>query len=98
MSSLHRISESEFERIVRGIVEDRETIIKHNPLGTREEILLWMLLACLASYLSLTDLESPCFTGKPDAATYREAILFVLRERKDGDFNAEWAFARLKQA
>lgn len=98
MSSLHRISESEFERIVRGIVEDRETIIKHNPIGTREEILLWMLLACLASYLSLTDLESPCFTGKPDAATYRQAILFVLRERKDGDFNAEWAFARLKQA
>lgn len=98
MSNLHRISESEFARIVRGIVEDRETIIKHNPIGTREEILLWMLLACLASYLSLTDLESPCFTGKPDAATYRQAILFVLRERKDGDFNAEWAFARLKQA
>lgn len=98
MSNLHRISESEFARIVRGIVEDRETIIKHNPIGTREEILLWMLLSCLASYLSLTDLESPCFTGKPDAATYRQAILFVLRERKDGDFNAEWAFARLKQA
>lgn len=98
MSSLHRISESEFERIVRGIVEDRETIIKHNPLGTREEILLWMLLACLASYLSLSEVETPCFSGSVNADTYREAILFVLCERKDGDFNAEWAFARLKQA
>lgn len=95
MSSLHRISESEFERIVRGIVEDRETIIKHNPIGTREEILLWMLLSCLASYLSLTDLESPCFTGKPDAATYRQAILFVLTDRKEDDFDAESILDRI---
>lgn len=95
MSSLHRISEIEFERIVRGIVEDRETIIKHNPIGTREEILLWMLLSCLASYLSLTDLESPCFTGKPDAATYRQAILFVLTDRKEDDFDAESILDRI---
>ena len=95
MSNLHRISESEFARIVRGIVEDRETIIKHNPIGTREEILLWMLLSCLASYLSLTDLESPCFTGKPDAATYRQAILFVLTDRKEDDFDAESILDRI---
>lgn len=95
MSNLHRISESEFAKIVCGIVEDRETIIKHNPIGTREEILLWMLLSCLASYLSLTDLESPCFTGKPDAATYRQAILFVLTDRKKDDFDAESILDRI---
>lgn len=82
------ITEAEFARIVNGIVEDRESIIKHNPLGTDKEILLWMLLACLTSYLNLDDKEAPCFTGLPDENTYRDAILFVLRGRKEADFDA----------
>lgn len=86
---MNRISEQEFARICRGIFEDRETIIKHNPIGTREEILLWMLLSILISYLSLSEIETPCFTGMPTAETYRQAILFVLRERKIDDFDAE---------
>lgn len=83
-----KISEQEFARICRGIKEDRETIWKHNPIGTREEILLWMLLSCLVSFLSLTEIETPCFNGKPDAATYRNAILFVLEDRKTESFDA----------
>jgi len=86
---MNKISEHEFSRICRGIFEDRETIIKHNPLGTREEILLWMLLSILISYLSLSEIETPCFTGMPTAETYRQAILFVLKERKTDDFDAE---------
>lgn len=83
-----RITEAEFKRICDGIYEDRESIITHNPLGTRREILLWMLMSCLVSYLSLTDIETPCFTGKPDAETYRKAILFILSDRKTGEFDA----------
>ena len=77
-----KITEAEFGRLIAGIVEDRETIIKHNPLGTEEEILLWMLLSVLNSYLNLTEIETPCFTGTPNAETYREAIKFVLTDRK----------------
>ena len=84
-----KISEAEFARIWNGIIDDRESIIKHNPLGTHEEILLWMLLSCLISYLNLTDIETPCFTGKPDATTYRDAILFVLSERRLEDFSVD---------
>ncbi len=84
-----KISEAEFARICEGIIEDRESIIKHNPIGTREEILLWMLLSCLISYLNLTELETPCFTGKPDAKTYRDAVIFVLRERRSDDFDVD---------
>ena len=69
--------------------EDRETIIKHNPIGTREEILLWMLLSILISYLSLSEIETPCFTGMPTTATYRQAILFILKDRKTEEFDAE---------
>ena len=84
-----KISEAEFARIVDGIREDRESIIKHNPIGPPGEILLWMLLNSLVIYLNLTELETPCFNGKPDEKTYRDAILFVLKDRKDNEFEAE---------
>jgi hypothetical protein len=83
------ISEAEFERIVLGLHDDRGTIIKHNPIGTPDETMLWMLVSCLVSYLSLSDLETPCFTGRPDAETYREAIRFILRNHATADFDAE---------
>ncbi len=86
---MNRISEQEFARICEGIYEDRETICKHNPIGTREETLLWMLLSCLISYLSLSEIETPCFTGMPTAKTYRDAVLFVLNNRKKEDFKVE---------
>ena len=86
---MNEISEKEFARICDGIYEDRESIYKYNPIGTREETLLWMLLSCLLSYLSISEIETPCFTGTPDAKTYRNAILFVLKGRKTEDFDAE---------
>lgn len=86
---MNRISETEFARICREIYEDREIICRHNPIGSREETLLWMLLSVLISYLSLTDTETPCFNGRPTADTYRQAVLFVLKERKTEDFDIE---------
>ncbi len=83
------ISEREFARICIGIYKDREIIRQHNPVGTPEEILLWMLLSCLISYLSLTEIETPCFNGVPDAETYRNAILFILQNKAAENFNAE---------
>ena len=94
---MHRISKAEFSRIVDGIVEDREVIVKHNPIGTRSETLLWMLMSCLVSYLSLDDAETPCFTGRPDAETYREAVRFIMRRRAAGDFDAEPYLAKLSE-
>lgn len=83
-----KISEAEFARICDGIYQERDSIIKYNPLGPPEEILLWMLLGCLISYLNLSDNETPCFNGKPDAKTYLDAITFVLRERRTEEFEA----------
>ena len=83
-----KITEVEFARIVSGILEDREIIVKHNPIGPDGEVLLWMLMSCLISYLNLTEVETPCFPGKPDAGTYREAVNFILQGRRDGDFDA----------
>ena len=94
---MDRISEAEFSRIVDGIREDREVIVKHNPIGTASETLLWMLMSCLVSYLSLDDSETPCFTGRPDAETYREAIRFIVRRRATGGFDPEPYLAKLSE-
>jgi hypothetical protein len=83
------ITEKEFERICRQISSDKDVIIRNNPVGSDEEILLWMLLGTLLSYLSLAEIETPCFNGKADSGTYLEAIRFVLRERKNPDFDPE---------
>jgi hypothetical protein len=83
------ISELEFERVVNGIIQDRDVIIRHNPIGTPADTLLWMLMSCLISYLNITDSDSPCVPGRPDAETYREAIRVILRSRKSPDFDPE---------
>lgn len=83
------ISETRFAEICDGILSDRALIVKYNPIGTEDEILLWMLLSCLISFLSLTDQETPCFTGVPDANTYRDAILYVLKDRAEEGFAPE---------
>jgi hypothetical protein len=83
------ITEAEFARICRQIIADRDIIIRNNPVGNEEEILLWMLLGTLISYLSISEAETPCFNGKPDAGTYRNAIRFVLKGRMAGSFEPE---------
>lgn len=92
-----KISETEFSRICIGIFEDADQIYKHNPIGTREETLLWMLLSVLISYLSLSEIETPCFNGKPTAETYRDAINYVLRDRKTESFDVEKYLNRLTE-
>ena len=82
-----KISKAELKKIIDGIVADRESIIRHNPIGSGDEILLWMLLSTLVVYLNLSDIETPCFTGRPDAATYRQAIEFVLKDRSIDKFD-----------
>jgi hypothetical protein len=91
------ISEIEFDRIVEGIGDDRDLIIRHNPIGTPDETLLWMLMSCLVSYLSLNDNQTPCFTGRPDAETYKEAIRFILRNHADPQFDPEPTLDKLSK-
>lgn len=83
------ISEKEFARISEQIYLDREQIYQFNVAAPHNEVLLWMLLSSLISYLSLSDDETPCFPGAPDAETYRQAILHVLSGRIEPPFDAQ---------
>ncbi len=84
-----KITEAEFAKICEDIANEADKIVKYNPIGTREETLLWMLLGVLINYLSLSELETPCFTENTSAETYRQAILFVLQNRKATPFEAD---------
>ena len=84
-----KISEAEFANICEGIRMDRKAIIANNPIGSENVVLLWMLLGVLVSYLNLSDVETPCFNGQPDEQSYRDAINFVLANRKKTDFETE---------
>lgn len=84
-----KITEAEFARLCDGLIADRESIVKHNPIGTPDITMLWMLLSVLISYLSLSEVETPCFTGMPTAETYRHAIRFVIDSRRAEDFDVE---------
>lgn len=90
-----RITCAEFERLCDGIAADRASIVKHNPIGTPAETLHWMLLAVLISYLSLSDVETPCFNGIPTLETYRDAIRFVVDSRRAEDFDVDQYLAKL---
>ncbi|MFN2413361.1 MAG: hypothetical protein ABR535_09975 [Pyrinomonadaceae bacterium] len=83
------INEQQFRTICKDTVRDKAKIIKNNPIGSDDEILLWMLLGILSSFLSLQENEVPRFSGRPDATTYRKAILFILQNRRDTDFDVE---------
>ena len=89
------ITEAELTHICKGIRADSEKIVQHNPIGTRDETLLWMLLSVLISYLSVEAHETPCFTGIPDDTTYRSAIDFVLNGRKAPDFEIQPIIERM---
>lgn len=92
-----KISEQEFARICNGVYEDKDTIFIHNPIGSMEETLLWMLLSILISYLSLDENEVPCFPNSTNLETYRQAILFIMQNRKTEDFETEKYLAKLLQ-
>lgn len=85
----HKISEIEFRKICDEIYQDRKIILKHNPIGGEEETLFWMLMSVLISFLSIEESQMPDFHGKPDADTYRDAILFILKNRKKDDFEEQ---------
>lgn len=92
------ISEEEFGRVCRDLRRDGDNIFRNNPIGTKEEVLLWMLLGVLTSLLSLEEIETPCFNGIPDASTYRKAIVHVMRERRASDFDIEAYLDRLTES
>lgn len=92
---MSRLKRSEFLRIAEGVRRDRETIIKHNSIGSDEEILLWMLMSCLINYLGLEGNEVPCFPGPTNSETYKKAIMFIVANTCEEEIEFEDVFEGL---
>ena len=82
------ITELEFRGLCKSVSSEREAIVRHNPIGTPEETLLWMLLGVLISYLSLDAAETPCFPGSTSADVFRDAILQIVERKRTEEFDA----------
>lgn len=72
------ISEKDFKKLCDDIYADRFEIYEFNPNVSRREALLWMLLGCLVSLLSIPILEQPSVYGGSSADPYGDAIREVV--------------------
>ncbi|HEX8144786.1 MAG TPA: hypothetical protein VF553_19610 [Pyrinomonadaceae bacterium] len=83
------ISEQEFKKLCADIYADRFQIYAYNPNVSRKEALLWMMLGCLVSLLSIPILEQPSAYGGASEDPYGDAILEVLKARMEPDFDPQ---------
>jgi hypothetical protein len=76
----------EFEKLCRDIYADRRQIYSFNPNASHREALLWMLLGCLVSLLSVPILDQPGVYGGSSTDPYADAICELLQPRMNPAF------------
>jgi hypothetical protein len=84
--AVETISEGEFKRVCDGIYRDRFEIYEFNPGMGRRDVLLWMLLGCLISRLSIRDEEMQSFAGSAAHEAYGDIVRRLLSERGSPPF------------
>lgn len=83
------VSEAEFSKLCTRIYEDREQIYSFNPSAAPGEALLWMLLGCLISLLSVPPAEQPDLEAISSPDPYADAVREILRNRMQPPFDPE---------
>jgi hypothetical protein len=84
---MSNISAEEFEKLCQDIYADRWQIYSFNPNVSRREALLWMLLGCLVSLLSVPILDQPSVYGGSRPDPYADAICELLQQRMEPAFD-----------
>lgn len=79
------------------IYDDRRRIYSFNPNAEHMEALLWMLLGCLVSLLSVPILDQPSVYGTTSAERYSDAICALLRNRTSPPFDPRACLAELSE-
>jgi hypothetical protein len=91
------ISEQEFKKLCDDAYRDRFQIYAFNPNASRREALLWMILGCLLTLLSVPILEQPSAYGGTSEDPYGDAILEVLKDRMESDFDPQTYLGELSR-
>ena len=82
------ISGEEFERLCDEVYRDRFEIYGFNPAASRTDALLWMLLGCLISLLSVGDEELEALAASSGSGDYGDVIRELLQTRAAQPFDA----------
>jgi hypothetical protein len=88
-ASVETISEEEFGRLCDEVYRDRLEIYDFNPNVTKREAVLWMLLGCLISLLSVTDAELQSLLDSSGQDPYGESICTLLSARAAPPFDPQ---------
>lgn len=91
------ISEAEFIKLCDDIYADRQEIYQFNPNAGKREALLWMLLGCLISLLSIPVLEQPSVYDKSNSDPYAAAINEILQRHMRPAFDPQVHLTRLSK-
>lgn len=86
--TVETISEGEFKNLCDEIYRDRLEIYSFRPGAKPDEALLWMLLGCLISLLSVTDAELQALAQPSSPDPYRDAVFNLLHGRAAPPFDA----------
>ena len=81
------ISEKDFKKLCDDIYADRLQVYAFNPNVSRREALLWMILGCLVSLLSIPILEQPSVYNGSSDDPYKDAICEVLQAHMEPNFD-----------
>ena len=81
------ISEEQFRKLCEDVYTDRDLIYSYIPGLSQRDALLWMLLGCMVSLLSVPAHEQPnVYTGESEDP-YGDAICQFLQARAQTAFN-----------
>ncbi len=86
-ASVWTISEEEFRRVCDDVYRDRFEIYRFRPDARPREALLWMLLGCLISLLSVSHDELSSLADPASDDPYGDAIFKLLHARTEPSFN-----------
>ena len=91
------ISEEKFKALCEDIYGDRQLVYSYLPNASHREALMWMLLGCLVSLLSVPENEQPNVSTETSEDPYADAICKLLQERAQTPFNPRPYLDRLSK-
>lgn len=91
------VSEAQFVKLCDDLYADRQQIYQFNPSAGKREALLWMLLGCLISLLSIPDTEQPSAYDASSPDPYGDAVCEILEKRMRPSFDPRAHLAQLSK-
>lgn len=91
------ISEQEFIKLCDDVYADRHQIYEFNPNVTRREAVMWMLLGCLLSLLSIPVTEQSNLFDNASTDIYTDALRKILQQHSHPPFDPQPHLAELSK-